>query len=63
MDESIPLQLASVNQMEVVAIHMIHLCRHPTAAGGTEVVSDPVPASIVMAVSMHDGLMPSSYPC
>jgi hypothetical protein len=29
MDESIPLQLASVNQMEVVAIHMIHFYRHP----------------------------------
>ena len=29
MDEPVPLQLASMNRMEVVAIHMIHLYRDP----------------------------------
>ena len=63
MDESIPLQLASVNHMEVVAIHMIHLYRDPPGSRrGTGVGTDPVPASIAMAVSMHGGLLPSSYP-
>ena len=62
MDESIPLQLASVNHMEVVAIHMIHLYRDPPGSRrGTGVGTDPVPASIAMAVSMHDGFMPCSY--
>ena len=42
MDESIPLQLASVNHMEVVAIHMIHLCRHtPGSRRGTGVEKRP----------------------
>ena len=61
MDEPVPLQLASMNRMEVVAIHMIHLYRDPPGSRrGTGVGTDPVPASIAMAVSMHDGFMPSS---